>query len=61
METLGFQTRFAKILTFHLGFYSAPKRGFGKAELLVEASFTDMRHGGDGNLDQAYKFAKRVS
>jgi hypothetical protein len=38
---------------------SAPSRGFGPAELLVEASFTDMRHGGDGNLGKAYKFAKR--
>jgi hypothetical protein len=39
---------------------SAPKRALGPAELLLEASFTDMRHGGDGDLTQAYKFAKKV-
>lgn len=40
---------------------SAPQRPLGPAELLVEACFTDMRHGGDGDLTQAYKFAKKVS
>ena len=38
---------------------SAPSRALGKAELLVEASFTDMRHGGDGNLSRAYELAKK--
>lgn len=37
----------------------APQRPLGPAELLVEACFTDMRHGGDGDLTQAYKFAKK--
>ena len=32
----------------------------GSAELLLEATFTDMRNGGDGDLSQAYKFAKKV-
>jgi hypothetical protein len=32
----------------------------GPAELLLEATFTDMRNGGDGDLSQAYKFAKKV-
>lgn len=32
----------------------------GPAELLLEATFTDMRNGGDGDLTQAYKFAKKV-
>lgn len=41
--------------------YSAPSRRFGAAELLVEASFTDMRHGGDGDVRRAYEFAKKVS
>jgi hypothetical protein len=40
---------------------SAPTRPLGAAELLLEACFTDMRHGGDGDLTQAYKFAKKVS
>ena len=30
------------------------KRKLGPAELLVEASFADLRHGGDGNLSRAY-------
>lgn len=38
---------------------SAPKRPFGKAELLLEASFTDMRHGGDGDLSRAYVLAQK--
>jgi hypothetical protein len=33
----------------------------GPAELLLEATFTDMRNGGDGDLTQAYKFARKVS
>jgi len=37
----------------------APSRPLGPAELLLEASMTDMRHGGDGDLRQAYKFAKK--
>jgi hypothetical protein len=37
------------------------RRPLGPAELLVEASFTDMRHGGDGNLSRAYELANRVS
>ena len=39
---------------------SAPMRPLGKAELLVEASFADMRHCGDGNLSQAYKLVQKV-
>jgi hypothetical protein len=31
----------------------------GPAELLLEATFTDMRNGGGGNLSEAYKFAKK--
>lgn len=38
---------------------SAPSRPLGPAELLLEACFTDMRHGGDGDLTKAYKFAKK--
>jgi Sec7-like guanine-nucleotide exchange factor len=38
---------------------SAPKRPLGQAELLVEASFMDMRHGGDGNLSRAYELGKK--
>lgn len=37
----------------------APSRPLGPAELLLEACFTDMRHGGDGDLTKAYKFAKK--
>ena len=33
---------------------SSPSRPFGTAELLVEASFADLRHGGDGNLTLAH-------
>lgn len=38
----------------------SPSRPLGEAELLVEASFMDMRHGGDGNLSRAYELAKKV-
>ena len=34
------------------------KRKLGPAELLVEASFADLRHGGDGNLSRAYGLKK---
>ncbi|KAG7370181.1 RalF-like Dot/Icm system translocated protein [Nitzschia inconspicua] len=36
-----------------------PTRPMGPSELLLEATFTDMRNGGDGDLSQAYKFAKK--
>lgn len=36
-------------------------RPLGKAELLVEASFADMRHRGDGDLSLAYKLVQKVS
>lgn len=38
---------------------SAPTRPLGEAELLVEASFADMRHGGNGNLSRAFELAKK--
>jgi len=34
-------------------------RTMGPAELLLEATFTDMRNGGGGDLSEAYKFAKK--
>jgi len=37
----------------------APTRPMGSAELLLEATFTDMRNGGGGDISQAYKFAKK--
>lgn len=37
----------------------APTRPLGEAELLVEASFADMRHGGDGNLSRAYELVNK--
>jgi len=40
---------------------SAPSRSLGEAELLVEASFADLRHGGDGNLSRAYGLSKENS
>jgi len=33
-------------------------RSIGPAELMLEASFSDLRHGGDGDLRKAYKLAK---
>ncbi|KAL7467733.1 hypothetical protein ACHAXS_007976 [Conticribra weissflogii] len=38
---------------------SSPSRPLGTAELLVEASFADLRHGGDGNLSKAYSLKKK--
>jgi len=38
---------------------SSPSRPLGKAELLVEASFADLRHGGDGNLSRAHVYLKK--
>jgi hypothetical protein len=40
---------------------SSPRRPLGIAELLVEASFADLRHGGDGNLSKAYTLQKTGS
>ena len=34
-------------------------RSMGPAELMLEASFTDLRHGGDGDLTRAYILAKK--
>eukprot|EP00590_Aulacoseira_subarctica_P004735 CAMPEP_0172421342 /NCGR_PEP_ID=MMETSP1064-20121228/7590_1 /TAXON_ID=202472 /ORGANISM="Aulacoseira subarctica , Strain CCAP 1002/5" /LENGTH=1266 /DNA_ID=CAMNT_0013161687 /DNA_START=1 /DNA_END=3798 /DNA_ORIENTATION=+ len=39
----------------------APKRPLGPAELLVEASFADLRHGGDGDLTRIPGFPRRSS
>jgi len=38
---------------------SAPTRSLGESELLVEASFADLRHGGDGNLTKAHDLLKK--
>lgn len=38
-----------------------PKRFVGDAELLLEASFTDLRHGGHGDARKAYALAKKES
>lgn len=38
---------------------SLPSRPLGTAELLVEASFADLRHGGDGDLSKAYSLKKK--
>jgi Domain of unknown function (DUF1981) len=35
------------------------KRTLGPAELMLEASFTDLRHGGDGDLRRAYLLARK--
>jgi hypothetical protein len=32
----------------------------GPAELLLEATFMDLRHGGGGDLTKAYRFARKV-
>ena len=37
----------------------APLRPFGNAELLVEATFADLRQGGDGNLGRSNDFSNR--
>ena len=38
---------------------SSPSRPLGMAELLVEASFADLRHGGDGDLSVAYSLKRK--
>lgn len=38
---------------------SSPSRPLGMAELLVEASFADLRHGGDGDLSKAHSLKKK--
>jgi len=40
---------------------SGTSRPYGEAELLVEASFADLRHGGDGDLTKAYKLVEKVT
>ena len=40
---------------------TTPTRTMGTAELMLEASFTDLRHGGDGDLRRAYILAKKAS
>lgn len=39
--------------------HSAPNRCVGHAELMLEASFSDLRYGGDGDLRKAYALAKK--
>ena len=46
--------------TFNVQPKSVPTRPYGDAELLVEASFADLRHGGDGDLTKAYKLVEKV-
>ena len=36
------------------------KRSIGPAELMLEASFADLRHGGDGDLRKAFALAKKA-
>jgi hypothetical protein len=36
------------------------KRSLGPSELMLEASFTDLRHGGDGDIRKAHKLAKKT-
>jgi len=37
-----------------------PSRSMGPAELMLEASFTDLRHGGDGDLRRAHILAQKA-
>ena len=39
---------------------SGPTRPYGTSELLVEASFADLRHGGDGDLSKAHTLVEKV-
>ena len=48
------------LLRFEASLASTPNRSLGKAELMLEASFTDLRHGGDGDLRRAYILAKKA-
>jgi hypothetical protein len=45
----------------HKNIISTPTRPYGQAELLVEASFADLRHGGDGDLSKAFTLVEKVS
>lgn len=47
-----------KLLLFEAS-SSTQNRPMGSAELMLEASFTDLRHGGDGDLRRAYILAKK--
>ena len=40
---------------------NSSKRSMGVAELMLEASFSDLRHGGDGDLRRAYVLAKKAA
>ena len=40
--------------------HNTSKRAMGVAELLVEASFVDLKHGGSGNLSQAYTLLQKA-
>jgi len=44
---------------FEASLDSSSKRNLGPAELMLEASFADLRHGGDGDLRRAYMLAKK--
>jgi len=41
--------------------HPTPNRPVGHAELMLEASFSDLRYGGDGDLRNAYALAKKDS
>ena len=43
-----------------MSIHSGPRRPYGEAELLVEASFADLSHGGDGDLTKAYTLLEKV-
>ncbi|KAL7559104.1 hypothetical protein ACA910_017516 [Epithemia clementina (nom. ined.)] len=48
-----------RLRLFESNMNSSSKRKLGPAELMLEASFTDLRHGGDGDLCRAYQLAKK--
>ena len=48
-----------RLRLFESNMDSSSKRKLGPAELMLEASFTDLRHGGDGDLSRAYQLAKK--
>ena len=48
-----------RLRLFESNMDSSSKRKLGSAELMLEASFTDLRHGGDGDLSRAYQLAKK--
>jgi hypothetical protein len=48
------------LISGHFTLFAFSSRPLGYAELLVEASFVDLKYGGDGDLSQVLELRQKV-